>query len=153
GRHAGRAPRRGGRARLLRLGSSHPRAARPLSGGEGHRDHGGGVGRGLPRADWYRRRRRGGGGLMSYLEYTRYELLRTFRNRRFVVFALGFPLVLYLAIALPNRHETDLGGSGLSAPLYFMVGLITFGTMNAVLSTGGRIAAERTAGWNRQLRL
>ena len=27
--------------------------------------------------------------------YIRYELLRTFRNRRFFVFSLGFPLVLY----------------------------------------------------------
>jgi ABC-2 type transport system permease protein len=59
---------------------------------------------------------------MSYLDYTRYELLRTFRNRRFVVFAFGFPLVLYFAIAAPNRHETDLGNTGISAPLYFMVG-------------------------------
>lgn len=85
--------------------------------------------------------------------YARYELLRTFRNRRFLVFALGFPLVLYYAIAVPNRSETSLGGSGLSAPLYFMVGLTAFGAMNAVLSMGARIAAERTAGWNRQLRL
>lgn len=90
---------------------------------------------------------------MSYLEYTRYELLRTFRNRRFVVFALGFPLVLYLAIAGPNRHEANLGNTGISAPLYFMVGLVAFGSMNAVLSAGARIAAERSAGWNRQLRL
>ncbi|HET6944852.1 MAG TPA: ABC transporter permease [Gaiellaceae bacterium] len=90
---------------------------------------------------------------MSYLDYTRYELLRTFRNRRFVVFAFGFPLVLYFAIAAPNRHETDLGNTGISAPLYFMVGLVAFGTMNAVLSAGARIAAERSVGWNRQLRL
>ena len=47
----------------------------------------------------------------------------------------------------------DLGGSGLSAPLYYMVGLAAFGAMNAMLSVGGRIATERTAGWNRQLRL
>jgi ABC-2 type transport system permease protein len=90
---------------------------------------------------------------MSFATYTRYELLRTFRNRRFVILALGFPLVLYLLIATPNRHEHDLGGSGLSAPLYFMVGLITFGAMNAMLSTGSRIAAERSAGWHRQLRI
>ena len=38
--------------------------------------------------------------------YTRYELLRTFRNRRFFFFALGFPLVLYFLIAGPNRDET-----------------------------------------------
>ena len=63
----------------------------------------------------------------------RYELLRTFRNRRFFFFSLGFPLVLYFLIAGPNRNEHDLGGSGISAPLYFMVGLAAFGTMNAML--------------------
>jgi ABC-2 type transport system permease protein len=85
--------------------------------------------------------------------YIRYELVRTFRNRRFFILSLGFPIVLYVMIAAPNRHVHDLGGSGLSAPLYFMVGLAAFGAMNAMLAIGGRIAAERTAGWNRQLRL
>ena len=90
---------------------------------------------------------------MSWLSYTRFELLRTFRNRRFYVFSLGFPLILYFVIAGPNRHDADFGGSGIPAPLYYMVGLASFGTMSAMLSTGARIAGERQAGWNRQLRL
>jgi ABC-2 type transport system permease protein len=90
---------------------------------------------------------------MTGTTYTRYELLRSFRNWRFMIFSLVFPLVLYVLIAVPNRNEHDLGGSGLSAPLYFMVGLLSFGAMTAVLSSGARIAAERTAGWNRQLRI
>ena len=90
---------------------------------------------------------------MTALVYTRYELLRTFRNRRFVVISLAFPLILYFAIAGPNRNEHDLGGTGISAPLYFMVSLAAYGAMNAVLSAGARIAGERSAGWNRQLRL
>jgi ABC-2 type transport system permease protein len=90
---------------------------------------------------------------MSFAAYTRFELRRTFRNRRFMLFAFGFPLVLYILIAAPNRHEHDLASSGLPAPVYFMVGLLTFGTMNAMLSAGTRIAAERSAGWNRQLRI
>jgi ABC-2 type transport system ATP-binding protein len=53
----------------------------------------------------------------------------------------------------PNRTETDLGGSGISAPVYVMVGLAAFGTMNSMLGAGARVAAERSAGWNRQLRL
>jgi ABC-2 type transport system permease protein len=87
------------------------------------------------------------------LGYARYELLRTFRNRRLFIFSLGFPLILYFAIAGPNRHEHSIGGTGIAAPLYFMVGLTAFGTMNAVLGSGARIAAERAVGWNRQLRL
>jgi ABC-2 type transport system permease protein len=85
--------------------------------------------------------------------YVRTELLRTFRNRRFLIFSLGVPVILYLTIAGPNRNEDNLGGSGISAPLYLMVGLAAFGSMNAVLGAGARIAAERAAGWNRQLRI
>lgn len=85
--------------------------------------------------------------------YARYELLRTFRNRRFFLFSLGFPLLMYYLIAGPNRDEQDLGGSGISAPVYYMVGLVAFGTMTAVLGAGARISAERSAGWNRQLRI
>jgi ABC-2 type transport system permease protein len=87
------------------------------------------------------------------LTYTKYELLRAFRNRRFLIFALGFPLALYFAIAGPNRDESSLGGTGIPAPLYYMVGLATFGAMTAMLSTGARIAGERSVGWNRQLRI
>lgn len=90
---------------------------------------------------------------MRTTAYIRYELLRTFRNRRFLVFAFGFPLLLYIVIAASNRHVHNLSSSGISAPLYFMVGLVTFGTMNAMLSAGARIAAERSTGWNRQLRI
>jgi ABC-2 type transport system permease protein len=70
--------------------------------------------------------------------YTRYELLRAFRNRRFFIFTVAFPLGLYFAIAAPNRNESSLADSGISAPLYFMIGLISFGTMTAML------AARRT---------
>jgi ABC-2 type transport system permease protein len=90
---------------------------------------------------------------LSHRAYIRFELLRTVRNRRFFILALAFPIVLYFLIAGPNRNENDFGGSGLSAPLYYMVGLAAFGAMNAMLSVGSRIATERTAGWNRQLRL
>ena len=90
---------------------------------------------------------------MSALAYTRYELLRTMRNRRFFVLSLGFPLVLYFLIAGPNRNVHNLGGTGVSAPMYFMVGMVAFGTMSSMLSCGARIAAERAVGWNRQLRI
>lgn len=90
---------------------------------------------------------------MNEFVYARYELTRTFRNRRLFIFSFGFPLVLFYAIAAPNRHVHDLNHTGISAPMYFMVGLASFGTMNAVLASGARIAGERTAGWNRQLRL
>jgi len=51
---------------------------------------------------------------MNALVYTRYELVRTFRNRRFFIFSFGFPLILYFVIAAPQRNTTDLAGTGIS---------------------------------------
>lgn len=85
--------------------------------------------------------------------YLRFELRRTFRNRRFLFFSLGFPIALYFLIAGPNRGESDFAGSGIAAPLYYMVALAGFGTMMGMVSTGTRIAGERQVGWTRQLRV
>lgn len=90
---------------------------------------------------------------MNDLAYTRYELLRAFRNKRFFFFSLGFPLILYFLTAAPNKNTANLESTGLSAPLYFMVSMASWGTMTAMLSTGARIAGERQVGWNRQLRI
>jgi ABC-2 type transport system permease protein len=87
------------------------------------------------------------------LVYTRYELLRAARNRRFLFFSLGFPLVLYFVIAGPQRNAGNFGGTGIPAPLYYMAGISSFGTMMSMISSGARIANERQAGWTRQLQL
>src|SRR4029453_4398369 len=160
GRAGGGPARRGGRADLRRLRRRHPRPAGRVPGGARHRDQRRRAGGGLPGAHLRRRRRGarpggpgGEGGIVTATAYTRLEVLRTFRNRRFFIFSLVFPFVLYLLLAAPNRDETDFLNSGVSAPLYYMVGLIAFGTMVAVIAGGARIAAERSVGWNRQLRL
>ena len=90
---------------------------------------------------------------MNGIVYARYELLRTVRNRRFYIVTFALPLILYYAIAGPNRHVTSLQGTGISASLYYMISLATFGAMNGALASGARISAERATGWNRQLRL
>ncbi len=82
--------------------------------------------------------------------YLRYELLRNFRNWRFVMFSLAYPVVLYFVVTSPQRHSTF---DGVAFPLYFMAGMAAVGTMIAVLSSGARIAADRSAGWTRQLRI
>ena len=73
---------------------------------------------------------------MRSLAYTRFELVRTFRNVRLLVFSFGFPLVLYFLIAAPNRHQHNFNGSGIPIPLYYMVGLVAFGAMTALVSSG-----------------
>jgi ABC-2 type transport system permease protein len=82
--------------------------------------------------------------------YTRFELLRTIRNRRFFILSLVFPLVLFLVVAGPNRHAHL---AGIPFPLYYMSGMVTWGTMAAVVGAGARISQERSVGWTRQLRL
>ncbi|MFZ0092244.1 MAG: ABC transporter permease [Solirubrobacteraceae bacterium] len=90
---------------------------------------------------------------MTGAVYTRYELVRAFRNRRFFIFSLGFPLVLYLVIVAPQSGNDNFGGSGIPIALYYMAGLVSFGTEMAMISAGGRIAGERQVGWTRQLRV
>ncbi len=91
--------------------------------------------------------------MSSTLLYTRFELLRTLRNRRFFMLSLAFPLALFYLVAGPNLHVHDIAHTGIAAPLYFMVGQISFGTMSAMLSSGARISTERSVGWTRQLRV
>lgn len=87
---------------------------------------------------------------MKNLTYLHYELLRTVRNFRFLIFSLAFPLILFFSIAGAHRNAM-LGG--ISFPLYFMTGMAAWGTMVAIISSGARIAAERQIGWTRQMRI
>ena len=82
--------------------------------------------------------------------YVKYELLRAFRNKRFMIFSLVFPLVLFFLVAAPNRNA-KLGG--INFALYYMSGMLAYGSMAAVLSGGARIAQERSVGWHRQIRI
>ena len=87
---------------------------------------------------------------MKHTTYVHYEVLRTFRNGRFLLFSLGFPLVLYLVLASTNRHAKL---DGISFPLYFMAGMASWGAMLGIISAGSRISVERKIGWTRQLRI
>ena len=84
------------------------------------------------------------------LTYLRYELIRSVRNKRAFIFSLIFPLVLFYVVAGANRH---IKLDDIPFPTYYLAGMASFGTMVAMTSVGARIAAERQAGWNRQLRL
>lgn len=88
--------------------------------------------------------------LSPSLTYTRYELVRTFRARRFFIFSVVFPLVMFLLIAGPNKNE-QMGGIAL--PVYFLGGMVAWGAMMSGVSGGARIALERSVGWTRQLRI
>ena len=121
-RRDGRAPRRGRRAHLHRLRRGAPRAARRATRRRAtSRSRGAGLEeaflelttrrRRTTPEDWRTR------GMSTAATYTRYELLRTFRNRRFFIFSLVFPLILYFLIAGPNRDQDDCRQRHLGAAL------------------------------------
>ncbi|UQX88928.1 ABC transporter permease [Jatrophihabitans telluris] len=85
--------------------------------------------------------------------YLRLELLRVLRNRQSFIFSLIFPVLMLLIFGAPNRHDDNFGGSGINGATYYMIGMLTFGSVGAVIAGGMRIAVDRAIGWNRQLRL
>jgi ABC-2 type transport system permease protein len=87
---------------------------------------------------------------LTAVTYARYDLRRLYRNRRFFIFSTGFPLVLFLVVAGSNKHVVI---DGIPFPVYYLTGMVAWGTMNAVSAGGGVIALERAVGWTRQLRI
>jgi len=86
--------------------------------------------------------------------YVCFEIMRLFRNRRFFIFSLVIPLVLYLVIGVANKNQTiDFGTYKINFRTYYMVSMAAYGAMIGALSGGARITTERMSGWNRQLRL
>jgi ABC-2 type transport system permease protein len=88
---------------------------------------------------------------MTRFTYVRYELLRNFRNWRFLILSLAFPLVLYYSVASANRANGKL--QGIAFPLAWMTSMATLGAMASVISSCTVISAERSAGWTRQMRI
>jgi ABC-2 type transport system permease protein len=79
------------------------------------------------------------------------EILRTFRNGRFVIFAIVFPVLLFLLQVTVFVQADAPDHTAVAAVL--MVNMMAFGTLSGAMSAGGRLAYERAAGWQRQLRL
>jgi ABC-2 type transport system permease protein len=84
-------------------------------------------------------------------DYLIFDIRRTLRNRRVLIFSILMPLVLFVIFGV--RLPPDAGEGGISAVAYVMVSMAMFGSMSAAMSSGGVIAAERDGGWNRTLRL
>lgn len=85
--------------------------------------------------------------------YLKFEMLRTLRNRQSFIFSLIFPVLMLLIFGGSNRGVRNFAGSGIPGATYYMIGMLTFGAVGAVIGGGMRIAVDRSIGWNRQLRL
>ena len=79
------------------------------------------------------------------LAYTRFEVVRTLRNARFLVLTMLMPALLYLFF--------DRVGSGVMNA-YLMVAMAGFSMIGATISANCvTLPAERASGWLRQLRI
>ncbi len=84
------------------------------------------------------------------LALTKAELMRLLRNRRYFIFTLAFPVVLYLLLG--KQVSGKAYGVGFAA--YYMVAMSTFGAFSGALNGNAqRISQEKKEGWIRQLRL
>lgn len=85
------------------------------------------------------------------LALARIEMVRLRRNRRYMIFTLGLPVVLYLLVAKQVNHATAYG---VAYKAYYMVSMAAFGSFSGALTSNAqRISQERKDGWIRQLRL
>jgi len=81
---------------------------------------------------------------------TRTEINRLRRNRRYLIFTVGLPVILYLFFAKISNGKAY----GIAFPGYYMVAMATFGAFAGALNGNAiRISEERKVGWIRQLRL
>ena len=91
------------------------------------------------------------------LTYLGIELKRKLRNRRTVLFTIGFPIVMFVIIGLPLRDQqltaTPISQGGPSVAAYIMVSMAMYGAMMSATQTGAAVGIERAQGWSRQLRL
>ncbi|WP_441250400.1 ABC transporter permease [Kitasatospora sp. McL0602] len=80
------------------------------------------------------------------------EILRTLRNKRYLLFTVLYPALLYVFFI--SAYSGGSVAGGIPAKSYFMVSMATFGAVGAVLTgSAQRISLERKTGWVRQLRL
>jgi ABC-2 type transport system permease protein len=85
------------------------------------------------------------------LTVVRLELTRMLRNRRTIVFALLFPILMLFIFGSGKGGSERVGEGNVSA--YVMVSMALYGGALIAASTGAGVALERALGWSRQLRL
>jgi ABC-2 type transport system permease protein len=84
------------------------------------------------------------------LALSRAEFRRLMRNKRYFIFTVAFPVVLYLLIGRQVKNSAY----GVPFAAYYMVAMATFGAFSGALTGNAqRISQEKKDGWIRQLRL
>jgi ABC-2 type transport system permease protein len=84
------------------------------------------------------------------LALTKAELSRLMHNRRYFIFTVAFPVVLYLLLG----KQVSGAAYGVAFAAYYMISMSTFGAFSGALNGNAqRISQEKKEGWIRQLRL
>ena len=87
----------------------------------------------------------------STLALARAEVRRLGRKKRYSIFSVGLPVVLYLVIAPSVKHYEVYG---VAYAAYYMIAMASIGAFSGALTGNAqRISQERKDGWVRQLRL
>ncbi len=84
------------------------------------------------------------------LALARKEMVRLSRNKRYMIFSIGLPVMLYLAFG----RQATATAYGVRFAAFYMVGMASVGAFSGALTGNAqRISQERKDGWIRQLRL
>ncbi|MFI0905568.1 ABC transporter permease [Streptomyces sioyaensis] len=84
------------------------------------------------------------------LDYIRLEVRRTLRDRGFVVFGIGMPVLMYV---LMTNIGVGAGGAAMEWKIASMVGMAAYGALGAAIGSGTGVAEDKQLGWLRQLRI
>jgi ABC-2 type transport system permease protein len=94
-----------------------------------------------------------GPSIGPFLAYVRLEIRRALRNRRYLIFTIVFPVLLYVLYTAILDVGADATVDGLPWPVYFLVSMAAYGAIGAAMSQAVPVATERRQGWARQLRV
>ena len=90
------------------------------------------------------------GGLNPTL--LRLEVRRMLRNRRTVIFSVVMPVLFFLIFGTGTSYSDEDAGHG-NVAAFIMLSMALYGAMLSTTGGGAMVAAERSQGWSRQLRL
>ncbi|HET9896880.1 MAG TPA: ABC transporter permease [Streptosporangiaceae bacterium] len=80
------------------------------------------------------------------------EIRRLLRNRRTVIFALIFPVVLFVFVGTNKAYANTPAGHG-NTSMFLVISMALYGASLATTAGGAMVSIERAQGWSRQLRL
>jgi ABC-2 type transport system permease protein len=87
--------------------------------------------------------------MTATLTLSRLEVARVLRNKRYLLFTLALPVMLYLAFGRSNSLAY-----GVDFKVFYMIAMASVGAFSGALNGNAmRISQERKDGWIRQLRI